>query len=157
MKINGWEILLFATFHEQYERLVSRVASLRAKDPSGYRSHPQAKLLAKVQRVIREDVPQDPQDKKFFVGRALGSEYANWRRVKNILPPRFRMFFRFSSSSREIIFVWMNDEHTLRKEGGKSDVYAEFRKLIKSGKIPNDYAALIENAQRAHSIPEKTT
>jgi toxin YhaV len=49
----------------------------------------------------------------------MGAAFRHWRRAKIGRP--FRLFFRFDSKARIIIFAWVNDENTLRSSGGKSD------------------------------------
>lgn len=147
MVINGWEILLFKIFYDQYLELTSVVKSLRDKNPTGYKSHPKTKLLAKIQFVIKEDVPADPLHKKFMLSKTL-TKHKEWRRVKKGLPPRYRLFFRFYSGNKNIIFAWMNDGTSIRKEGDKYDVYNVFLKLLKNRVIPNQYEELLSDSHR---------
>lgn len=39
---------------------------------------------------------------------------------------RFRLFFRYDSKARAIVFAWVDDEQTLRSAGSRSDPYAVF-------------------------------
>lgn len=36
---------------------------------------------------------------------------------------RFRLFFRYDSRAKIIVFAWVNDEQTLRSAGSKSDPF----------------------------------
>ena len=144
---NDWEILFFPCFADRYYALIREVKELKSADPLTYKSHPKTKLLARLHNVIWDDVPSDPNHKKFMLGRTLGDEYKEWRRVKEGLPPRYRLFFRFRSAIKVIIYVWLNDEFSLRKEGGKSDVYAVFKKMLQIETIPNDIDELIKSSQ----------
>jgi toxin YhaV len=81
-------------------------------------------------------------DLKFCLGHALGDKYKNWRRAKNHLPPRYRLFFKFFSSKKDIIYAWFNDEFTLRKNGSKSDVYQVFKSLLEREEIQDSYQDL---------------
>ena len=45
-----------------------------------------------------------------------------------------------------IVFVWLNDEDTLRKRDAKTDVYAVFRKMLENSKVPNDFNELLTKA-----------
>jgi hypothetical protein len=64
----------------------------------------------------------NPDHPNFRLGKTLGAEYANWRRVKNGTPDRYRLFFRFASRPVKLIVnAWFNDEDTLRKAGSKTD------------------------------------
>ncbi|MEZ9922276.1 type II toxin-antitoxin system YhaV family toxin, partial [Vibrio breoganii] len=44
-----------------------------------------------------------------------------------------------------------NDEKTLRKDGAKTDVYATFLRMLKSGTVPNSWAEL---EKAANDLPE---
>jgi toxin YhaV len=72
----------------------------------------------------------------------MGAAFRHWRRAK--IGRRFRLFFRFDTRSRIIIFAWVNDENTLRSSGSKNDTYVVFQKMLKSGNPPNDWDALRE-------------
>lgn len=148
MKVNGWKILFFEGFAHRYKSLVNHVLRLRDRDPNGFISHPQTKLLARVQKVIKEDIPQDPLDPKFNIGNTLGPKYRAWRRSKSGMGPRYRLFFKCNSESKEIIIVWLNDEYTLRKEGSKTDLYVVFKKMLDSGEIPNHYCDLLCSSKK---------
>ncbi len=152
MNVNGWNLLYFEFFRAIANRLVDEVLVLREKDPEGYKSHPKTKLLAAVRRAVFSDVPENPDHKKYRMGKKLGPNHRSWRRVKKGgLPPRYRLFFRFDSRRQAIIYAWMNDEHSLRKEGGQKDVYAVFARLLTNGKIPSSFDQLI--AQSAAIAP----
>jgi toxin YhaV len=100
-------------------------------------------LLAAVYKAITELVPSNPNHSEFRVGHSLGPHCAHWRRVKRGLPPRYRLFFRFSSQPvRIIIYAWLNDEATLRKAGAKTDVYAVFQRMLMRGEVPSDIEEL---------------
>ena len=70
----------------------------------------------------------------------MGTEFRHWRRAK--IGRRFRLFFRFDSKTRIIIFAWVNDENTLRASGSKTDPYAVFQRMLERGHPPDDWAAL---------------
>ena len=56
----------------------------------------------------------------------MGSAYRHWRRAK--LGRRYRLFFRYDSKAKVIVYAWVNDEQTLRSAGSKSDPYAVFER-----------------------------
>jgi toxin YhaV len=60
---------------------------------------------------------------------------------------RFRLFFRYDSRSRLIVYAWVNDERTLRQRGAKTDPYEVFRRMLAAGNPPNDWAALLKAAR----------
>jgi len=144
----GWEILFFRSFYNTYVELIAEVKTLRQKDPDGFKTHPKTKLLASIQKAIKEDVPANPLDKKFMLGNTLSKKYKEWRRVKHGLPPRYRMFFRFRSQNKNIIFAWLNHEGCLRKSGDRNDVYSVFKKMLDNGEIPRNYKDLITYTNR---------
>lgn len=142
MHRNGWEIFFFQLFYLRYKQLVEDVNELRQSDPEGYKKNPQTKFLARIQKTIFVDIPQNPLDKKFNLGKTLGKKYTSWRRAKSGIGPRYRLFFKFSSKQKNIIIAWINDEFTYRKFGSKTDVYHVFRKMLDSGQVPNKYVEL---------------
>jgi toxin YhaV len=76
-------------------------------------------------------------------GKINDSVCAHWRRVERGLPPRYRLFFRFSSQPvRIILYAWLNDEATLRKAGAKTDLYAVFQRMLRRGEVPSDIEEL---------------
>lgn len=146
MKINGWRIQQIKAFEQRYNELVSQVKDLSEKDPKGYKFHPATKLLKSIQETIK-NIAQDPFDKKFRLGKALGAKYTHWRRAKNLLPSRYRLFFRAHTPDQIIILAWVNDDNTLRKEGDKKDVYSVFEHMLDAGIVPNDLQSLKEQAK----------
>jgi toxin YhaV len=61
---------------------------------------------------------------------------------------RFRLFFRYSSKDRVIIYAWVNDQNTLRKAGGRNDPNAIFNSLLRKGRPPDGWDALMTEAAR---------
>jgi toxin YhaV len=60
------------------------------------------------------------------------------------MPERYRLFFRFASSpTKVIVYVWFNDEDSLRKAGSKTDVYETFIRMLSRGAVPSDIGALL--------------
>ncbi len=142
----GWKIWLHPLFGERFTGLVTEVAALERQHPKNYRRERSTKLLAALVDIIENRVPSNPDAAEFRLGGALGP-FTNWRRVKGTgLPDRYRLFFRFLSSAKVVVFVWLNSEDTLRKAGARTDVYAVFRKMLVSGRVPNDFGALISAA-----------
>jgi len=148
----GWWLLSWPAFQAQFDRLVAEVERLRDRDPEGYRQHPQAKLLATVLRIITRDVPRDPGDKTFRQGGTLGAEHTGWLRAK--FHQRFRLFFRYDSRRKAIVYAWMNDEGGLRKEGDRNDPYAVFRRMLQRGAPPASFEELLREAHGLALPPE---
>ena len=135
--LNGWTFLAWPAFDERWSRLILAVAKKRAADPKRYKTSPEARLLKGLVLVIRGHIARDPNAPAHRLRRDL----AAWRRVRFF--GRYRLFYRFSSEHRVVVLTWLNDEHTVRKEGAKSDPYAVFAAMLARGEIPADWTALV--------------
>jgi toxin YhaV len=145
MIVNGWTLYALPKFTRQLERLAEQVEAIAAKDPNGYMEHPSAKLLITIRRIIREKIPKDPNAAEFRQGNTLGVNYRQWFRAK--FHQRYRLFYRFSSKEKVIVYAWMSDERTLRKSGSKTDPYHVFRGLLESGDPPATMEQLLARAR----------
>jgi toxin YhaV len=143
---HGWTLMRAAAFAETFDALEADVASLAAKDPEGYVSHPKAKLLRRIVDLILDEIPRDPNALSYQLGNTLGPMHRHWRRAKFL--QRFRLFFRFDSAAKIIIYAWVNDETTLRKAGSRNDPYAVFLRRLEAGDPPDDWAELLAAAKR---------
>jgi len=144
MQRHGWSLLFHDCLVGQLQKL--KVASDRAEatgpaNPSGFSANANVKLYRALSRLIFETVPSDPAREEYRQGNTLGTSYRHWRRAK--IGRRFRLFFRYDSKAKVIVFAWVNDEHTLRSAGSKSDPYAVFQKMLDCGNPPDDWAALL--------------
>lgn len=145
LEVNGWQLFAHPLFLDQIEKLAGAVEKARVKDPRGWRKSANAKLVAALHQLVFETIPQDPTRPEYRQGGTLGDTRKHWFRAK-FGGGRFRLFFRYSSSAKVIVFAWVNDETTLRAYGAKSDAYAVFRKMLDSGNPPDDWAALMAAA-----------
>jgi toxin YhaV len=143
LEINGWQLFAHPLFLDQIEKLAAAVGRAQAKDPRGWRKSASAKLLATLRQLVFETIPQDPTRPEYRQGGTLGDMRKYWFRIK-FGGGRFRLFFRYSSSAKVIVFAWVNDETTLHTYGAKSDAYAVFRKMLDGGNPPDDWAALMK-------------
>jgi toxin YhaV len=142
LEVNGWQLFAHPLFLDQIEKLAAAVEKARAKEPRSWRKSANAKLLAALRQLVFETIPQDPTRPEYRQGGTLGDARKHWFRVK-FGGGRFRLFFRYSSSAKVIVFAWVNDENTLRTYGSKSDAYAVFRKMLDGGNPPDVWAALM--------------
>lgn len=143
--VNDWALFGHPLFLKRFEALLEEVESLAADDPDGFHHHPHYKLLEKVDDSIMERVPADPGAKVYFQGNTLGKDCRHWRRVKAGLPNRYRLFFQYRGDApKSIIYAWLNDEATLRKDGARTDVYTVFKAMIKNGEVPSTFADLLK-------------
>jgi toxin YhaV len=144
---NSWALYQHPIFRDQLNALVAEVEALAQRlAPREYERHPKVRLLARVRKIILEDIPRQPASRAFEQGNTLGSARRHWRRAK--FNQRFRIFFRFHTGSRVIVYAWMNDENTLRARGSRRDVYAEFERRLRAGKPPDDWDALFADSDR---------
>ncbi|SEN70274.1 toxin YhaV [Sphingomonas gellani] len=141
--INGWTIYAHPLLLDQLEKLTAAVEKAKAKDPQGWTRAANAKVLAAVHSLMFKTVPSDPTRSEYRQGSTLGASRKHWFRAK-FGKGRFRLFFRFDSRSKIIIFVWVNDETTLRTYGSKSDAYAVFKGMLDKGVPPDNWAALLQ-------------
>lgn len=98
-------------------------------------------MLKMLAALMFREIPSDPNAKRYRFGHSLGTQFTSWRRAKFF--GRFRLFFRFHSQRRAIIYVWLNDERTLRKAGARTDPYAVFAKMLTSGNPPDGFDDLL--------------
>ena len=110
-----------------------------------------SKLLAAISEIALKRIPADPANQRYRLGEALGPENKHWFRDK-FGNGRFRLFFRFDSRAKIIIYAWVNDERTLRTYGAKTDAYAVFSKMLGSGNPPRDWDDLLRASQSATTI-----
>ena len=120
---------------------------LAAVDPKGYVEHPKAKLLKRIVDLIESEIPRDPGAAEYALGNTLGPARRHRRRAKFL--GRFRLFFRYSSQARVVIYAWVNDANTLRKAGGYNDPYTVFGALLRKANPPDGWDALMKEA-KAH-------
>lgn len=139
---HGWNLLFHDCLIAQLQKLDAAAARVRSQDPARYESNANTKLFAALANLIFETVPGDPNREEYRQGNTMGPAFRHWRRAK--IGRRFRLFFRFDSKTRIIIFAWVNDEKTLRSTGAKTDPYAVFQKMLKSGHPPDDWDALLK-------------
>ena len=144
MIVNGWTLLFHEAIIGQLTNLANACERARRADARGFRSNTNVKLLAALAKLMLEVIPTDPSRPEYRQGNTLGAAYRDWFRAAFL--GRFRLFFRYDSRSRLIIYAWVNDERTLRQRGARSDPYEVFRRMLDSGNPPNDWAALARSS-----------
>ncbi len=145
--VNGWTLCAHPLLLDQLEKLTVAVEKEKRRDPDGYHKSANAKLLAALRLLMFEKIPLDPTSSAYVQGKTLGADRRHWFRAK-FGSGRFRLFFRYSSRAKVIIYAWVNDEHSLRTYGSKTDAYAVFRSMLESGNPPDDWQALLDAAGR---------
>ena len=145
MVVNGWKLYVHPLLRDQLMRLVEQVDALAKKSPATYREEPATKLLATINRYIRETIPRDPNAPEFRQGNTLGKDNRHWFRAK--FHERYRLFYRFATKEKVIIYAWVNDEKTLRKAGSKTDPYTVFRGMLEAGDPPSNIEDLLKRVK----------
>lgn len=146
---DGWTLLFHPLLLEQFARVVSAAERERARHVPGDPEGPNTKLAAAMRRIMFHEVPQDPSRASYRHGGTLGEHLKHWLRAK-FGNGRFRLFFRYRTDVRLIVFAWVNDAETLRTYGSRTDAYAVFHRMLGEGNPPDDWDALV----RAASAPE---
>lgn len=143
---NGWHLYAHPAFGDPLNKLTGTVEQLKREHPERYSNHPKTKLLKRILEIILDEVPRDPNATEFQLGNTLGLQHRHWRRAKFL--GRFRLFFRFSTAHKSIVYAWVNDESTLRKAGAQSDPYVIFGRRLRDGNPPDGWDELLRGAAK---------
>lgn len=147
--INGWLVLMTPEFTAHYVALRDEARRLKAQlSAEQYRRHPTVKLAASVNRLVMEIVPRNPDRPEF----KLHGDLRKFRRAKGRgLPPRYRLFWTFSQRAKCIIFLYLNDDATLRQQGGRNDPYTVFAGMVRRNEIGADFESNYQHWKRART------
>ena len=104
MQRHGWTLLFHEGVIEQLRKLHAAAERAEQNDPQGFESNANVKLFRALSQLIMDVVPSDPARDEFRQGNTLGPAYRHWRRAK--IGRRFRLFFRFDSKAKAIVFAW---------------------------------------------------
>lgn len=141
MQRHGWTLLFHDCLVEQLYRLRAAAGASEETDSP----NANAKLFRALQHAMLEVVPGDPGADAYRQGNTLGKERRHWRRIK--IGQRFRLFFRFDTRARIIVYAWVNDDRTLRTRGARNDAYAVFQKMLDRGQPPDNWDSLVRQAR----------
>lgn len=141
MQRHGWTLLFHECVVGQLRKLHEAAARAERNDQTGAESNANVKLFRALSALMLEAVPGDPSRDEYRQGNTLGQEHRHWRRAK--IGRRFRLFFRYDSRAKVIVYAWVNDASTLRSAGSTSDPYAVFSKMLARGNPPDDWTALM--------------
>jgi len=142
---HGWTLLFHECLIEQMQKLETVVTRAQTQDPEGCASNANVKLFTVLSHLILDTVPSDPNRDEYRQGKTMGAEFRHWRRAK--IGRRFRLFFRFDSKAKIIIYAWVNDKHTLRSSGARTDPYTVFQRMLNHGHPPDDCTSLLAASQ----------
>ena len=120
-------------FHRIKELTVQIRELHKVLEPDQFIQHPAVKLARRIREADRNIIPQDPDRPEYH----LTGELKKYRRYKQGLQ-RYRLFFCFSNQPKIILYLYLNDEKHLRKEGDKNDPYQVFKKFISQGLFSHD-------------------
>ena len=130
----------------EYENYKSRALLAAAQYGNNWVTTAAGKKFLALNYVVRERIPSNPSNPEFRLGNALGENYRHWFRGKFL--QQCRVFFRYSTKSQIIAYGWVNNDQTLRAYGSKTDAYLAFKKMLESGRVPNDWDELISELKR---------
>lgn len=143
--VRGWTILGHPLFLEAMEKLLVAVEAEKMSNagsaPSG-----NAKLLAHLLDLAFVRIPEDPGNRTYRHGGTL-QDRRHWFRGKTG-GGRYRLFYRFDSRAKIIVYAWVNDEHSLRTYQSKSDAYAVFARMLDNGNPPDQWDTLVAEANQ---------
>jgi len=152
--VNGWTIFAHPFFLDQVEELISKVEKLKARDPNTYHKKNATKQLTAINKLAFEVIPKDPSLSIYRQGNTLGDYYKHWFRAKFF--QQYRLFFRFDSKSKIIVYAWVNDNGTLRAYDSKTDAYKTFATMLDNGNPPDNWDKLLEAAKNEATRLAKT-
>jgi len=141
---HGWTVYLHPLLQVRLAQLHSQVEALRRKEPKKYHTHATTKRFFALRRLITDIIPQNPTRPEYRQGAALGEEYRHWFRAKFF--QQYRLFFRYHSGRKIIVFAWVNDEETKRAYESDTDAYRVFRKMLLQGNPPDDWEVLLNTS-----------
>lgn len=145
LQVNGWTLYAHPCFAQQFDDLLQRVEKLREKHPSTYQKKASTKRLYAILQLTMDRIPQNPADPNYRQGKTLDASRTHWFRAKFF--QQFRLFFRFDSTAKIIVYAWVNDTKTKRAYDSKTDAYRVFSKMLDRGHPPNNWDALLKEAE----------
>ena len=148
MKSGDWSLLFHRCALEQLERLKAASDKAVASNPRDAPMNANVKLYAALAKLMLETIPSDPARDEYRQGNTMGPDFRHWRRAK--IGRRFRLFFRYDSRTKVIVYAWVNDEKTLRSAGAGNDPYTVFQKMLSRGNPADDWSKL-----ESESSPQK--
>ena len=150
MQRHGWPLLIHGCLIDQLRNLHRAVERTQRRDTAGSASNANVKLFQTLSRLMPVVIPQDPSRAEYRQGNTFGPQRRRRRRAK--VGRGFRLFFRFDTKAKVIVYVWVNDQSTLRSTGSRTDPYTVFAKMLAQGNPPGDWAALMTASKEGWQI-----
>jgi toxin YhaV len=141
---NGWTLYQWREFGRIFADLVAEVERLERGDPRKFREHPTTKRLAAIYRLVTDVIPRDPNAPEFRQGNTLGNTNRHWFAAG--FYERYRLFYRFRSDVRMIVYAWVNDIDTMRARDSRTDAYEVFKRMLQAGAPPGDWDELLSES-----------
>lgn len=141
-----WSLLFHQCLLEQLERLKKASDKALAANSDTAHTNANVKLYAALAKLMLETIPSDPAREEYRQGNTMGPDYRHWRRAK--IGRRFRLFFRYDSRTKVIVYAWVNDANTLRATGSQHDPYTVFQSMLDRGNPPDDWGTLLHQSSK---------
>lgn len=121
-------------YSERIGKLQARVNKLHSLlSEEDYKQHESTKLLARIYHATQSTIPDNPNNPDYF----LKGNLSKFRRFKRGIK-RYRLIFCFTNNPAIILYLYINDNDHLRKEGDKNDPYKEFEALLSADVFSHD-------------------
>lgn len=131
---NNYWLKAHEIFFQRTVELNNEVKALSRKLSSeALKQHETVKLAHRVYKATLETIPENPDHPSY----CLKADLKKYRRYKQGLG-RYRLFFAFSTTPRIILYLYLNDRASLRKEGDKNDPYERFRTFVRQGRVSHN-------------------
>ena len=145
--VNGWTLFFHEHVLDQLERLTAAAAldekrQADAANKRGTTTTANAKVLCAIHQLVFDKIPKNPNRASYRQGSTLGAARAHWFRAK-FDAGRFRLFFRFRSDVKIIVYGCVNDDETLRTHGSATDACHVFAGMLEKGSPPDSWDALL--------------
>ncbi|MCD4782144.1 MAG: type II toxin-antitoxin system YhaV family toxin [Candidatus Omnitrophica bacterium] len=121
-------------YDHRIRELTEQVRELKEKlEPDQFTRHPTVKFARRIREADKTIIPRDPDRPEYW----LRADLKKFRRYKRGLK-RYRLFFCFANHPKIILYLYLNDEKHLRKDGDKNDPYEVFKKFLKQGSVSHN-------------------